>query len=86
MFQNIINLFLNRPPSPPDIKPTRCEQCQGIGLVKKNTQNIAHIPKCICAGKTSCFKCENNKFKGLYEECETCCGSGKKSELLLNED
>ena len=41
MFQNIINLFLNKPPSSPDIKPTRCEQCQGIGLVKKNTQNIS---------------------------------------------
>ena len=80
MIQHIVKLFTKQKDE------TRCEQCQGIGLIKKNTQNTLNIPKCTCTSGLSCYKCENNKFKGLYEECETCWGSGKKSELLLNED
>jgi len=77
MLQHIINLFSNNQHVSCD-KPTRCNQCMGIGLIKKNIQNTSNIPNCKCTSNLSCYKCENNKFKGLYEECETCWGSGKK--------
>jgi len=80
MIKHIVKLFTKQTNEP------RCDKCQGIGMVLKNTQNVSNIPKCPCTSDLPCYKCENNKFKGLYEECETCWGSGKKSELLLNED
>ena len=79
MFQNFVKYFTD---TKNNKRIHRCNHCNGIGLVKK----IQNIRECKCRNRQSCHICENNKFKGLYKECETCWGSGKKSELLVNED
>ena len=79
MFQNIADYLTN---TNKNKCIHRCQYCNVIGLVKK-IQNIQH---CNCTNRQSCYMCENNKFKGLYKECENCWGSGKKSEPLVNED
>ena len=46
-----------------------CTVCGGHGLVRKNINK--------CCEKT-CYKCENTKKLGLYEECSFCNGSGRQ--------
>ena len=54
---------------------TRCRKCKGTGFQKK--KNIFTCKNC---GPTyNCMYCENVVFKGLYEECDVCVGSGEIS-------
>jgi hypothetical protein len=54
-------------------KIIQCEECVGIGLIKKNDQ-----PACECGlfYTGGCYKCENIQFRGQYTECPECLGIG----------
>ena len=52
----------------------QCIECKGSGLIKKKTSFKCNN----CKNKNSlwCYKCENVKFKGYYNECPICFGIG----------
>jgi DnaJ-class molecular chaperone len=51
----------------------RCQECQGIGLVKCNV-----IICTICKGK-KCIQCNSKGIIQMpYDECKKCHGSGKQ--------
>ena len=58
----------------------RCEHCTGVGLVKKNTNDL-RIKICNCINKEICYLCENAKRMGTYKECEICWGKGEIMQI-----
>ena len=53
---------------------SRCSECKGTGLVKKIS-----IQHCCDLG---CYRCENSRALGLYEECSTCWATGTKHTTI----
>ena len=54
------------------IKSIKCNICNGIGLVK-----TIKLRTCLCINVQRCYKCEKVNKDGLYNECESCWGTGK---------
>ena len=62
----------------------RCECCMGIGLVKKDVNDL-RIKICDCNANGTCYLCENTGRLGTYKECEICYGRGELPVSTIKE-
>lgn len=67
-----MELFIEKKPIVNEKKSIKCNICNGIGLVK-----TIKLRTCLCKNVERCYKCENFNKYGLYNECESCWGTGK---------
>lgn len=52
-----------------------CNQCEGVGLVRKTKET--RCENCDNVNRTVCYRCENWTFNSLFGECPQCFGRGE---------
>ncbi len=58
---------------------TQCNLCKGSGVIRRKQPF-----SCDYCSNNYCYKCENVPFKGNFEECSQCYGTGRLTTRMTD--